>query len=76
MLVDSDSSGVQETKEEGSNDGDERELMRQDIQRKLETGSTRIWQDVQTKVGLLVVGSDVSELTIDQFLKLLDVIHR
>ena len=50
--------------------------MRQDIQRKLETGSTRIWQDVQTKVGLLVVGSDVSELTIDQFLKLLDVIHR
>ena len=55
---------------------DENELMRQDIQKKLETGSTRIWQDVQTKVGLLVVGSDVSELTIDQFLKLLDVIHR
>ena len=61
--------------EEYSKD-DERELMRQDIQRKLETGSTRIWQDVQTKVGLLVVGSNVSELTIDQFLKLLDVIHR
>ena len=59
-----------------SSKDDERELMRQDIQRKLETGSTRIWQDVQTKVGLLVVGSDVSELTIDQFLKLLDVIHR
>ena len=55
---------------------DENELMRQDIQKKLETGSIRIWQDVQTKVGLLVVGSDVSELTIDQFLKLLDVIHR
>ena len=61
---------------EDSSKDDERELMRQDIQRKLETGSTRIWQDVQTKVGLLVVGSDVSELTIDQFLKLLDVIHR
>ena len=55
---------------------DENELMRQDIQKKLEAGSIRIWQDVQTKVGLLVVGSDVSELTIDQFLKLLDVIHR
>ena len=60
------------------NDGENEEtkLMRQDIQKKLEIGSTRIWQDVQTKVGLLVVGSDVSELTIDQFLKLLDVIHR
>ena len=57
-------------------ENEETALMRQDIQKKLEIGSTRIWQDVQTKVGLLVVGSDVSELTIDQFLKLLDVIHR
>ena len=57
-------------------ENEETKLMRQDIQKKLEIGSTRIWQDVQTKVGLLVVGSDVSELTIDQFLKLLDVIHR
>lgn len=71
----SESSDSKVIGEECSKD-DERELMRQDIQRKLETGSTRIWQDVQTKVGLLVVGSNVSELTIDQFLKLLDVIHR
>ena len=62
--------------EEESEESKESKLMRQDIQKKLETGSTRIWQDVQTKVGLLVVGSDVSDLTIDQFLKLLDVIHR
>ena len=62
--------------EEESEESKESRLMRQDIQKKLETGSTRIWQDVQTKVGLLVVGSDVSDLTIDQFLKLLDVIHR
>ena len=71
----SESSDSKAIGEECSKD-DERDLMRQDIQRKLETGSTRIWQDVQTKVGLLVVGSNVSELTIDQFLKLLDVIHR
>ena len=70
-----DSTDSKAINDESSKD-DENELMRQDIQKKLETGSIRIWQDVQTKVGLLVVGSDVSELTIDQFLKLLDVIHR
>ena len=57
-------------------ENEETTLMRQYIEKKLENGSSRIWQDVQTKVRLLVVGSDVSELTIDQFLKLMDVIHR
>ena len=67
---------TEKPQEVDNGENEETKLMRQDIQKKLEIGSTRIWQDVQTKVGLLVVGSDVSELTIDQFLKLLDVIHR
>ena len=55
---------------------DDAALMRQYIERKLANGSSRIWQDVQTKVRLLVISSDVSDLTIDQFLKVMDVIHR
>ena len=55
---------------------EESKLMRQYIEKKLASGSSRIWQDIQTKVRLLVIESDVSELTIDQFLKLMDVIHR
>ena len=73
---DTDKKNADKMREEELIETEETTLMREDIQKKLETGSTRIWQDVQTKVGLLVVGSDVSELTIDQFLKLLDVIDR
>ena len=67
---------LEKSQVEEETDNEETTLMRQHIEKKLENGSSRIWQDVQTKVRLLVIGSDVSELTIDQFLKLMDVIHR
>lgn len=46
------------------------------IEKKLGSGLVRIWQDVQTKVKILVTSCDVSGLSIDQFLKMIGVVHK
>ena len=43
---------------------------------KLESGLHRIWLDVQTKVKQFVLGSDLSQFSIDSFLHFLDLIHK
>ena len=43
---------------------------------KLEAGLDRIWQDVQCKVKQLVLGSDLSQFSIESFLQFLDLLHR
>ena len=43
---------------------------------KLENGLFRIWQDVQTKVKQFVLGSDLSQFSIDSFLHFLDLLHK
>ena len=53
----------------------EAQLQRQYIEKKLEAGLGRIWQDVQTKVRVLVQASHLAELSIDQFIVFLDNIH-
>ena len=45
------------------------------IQKKLNNGLTRIWQDVQTKIRCLIVSNEVADLTIDQFIRIIDVVH-
>ena len=45
------------------------------VQKKLENGLSRIWQDVQTKVRLLIISNDVSDVNIDQFIRIIDVVH-
>ena len=66
------------TQEEDNDEKDKYEavLERQYIERKLETGKTRIWQDVQTKTKVFVLANDLSGLSIDAFLEFMDVIHR
>eukprot|EP00095_Tigriopus_kingsejongensis_P008145 snap_masked-scaffold196_size269943-processed-gene-1.9 protein:Tk08145 transcript:snap_masked-scaffold196_size269943-processed-gene-1.9-mRNA-1 annotation:"coiled-coil domain-containing protein 132" len=46
------------------------------IEKKLATGKTRIWQDVQTKTKIFVLANDISGLGVDHFLEFMDVIHR
>ena len=43
---------------------------------KLQSGLFRIWQDVQSKVKQFVLGSDLSQFSIDSFLLFLDLIHK
>jgi hypothetical protein len=50
-------------------------LQRQYVEKKLESGLGRIWQDVQTKVRVLVLSSNLAELDIDLFIRFLDIIH-
>jgi hypothetical protein len=50
-------------------------LQRQYVEKKLESGLGRIWQDVQTKVRVLVLSSNLAELDIDLFIQFLDIIH-
>ena len=59
-------------------DGDKLEslLQRKYVDKKLESGLGRIWQDVQTKVRVLVLSSNLAELSIDLFIQFLDIIHR
>ena len=52
------------------------QLQIQYINKKLESGLIRIWQDVQTKVRVLVQASNLSEFSIDLFICFLDVINR
>jgi len=54
----------------------ESHLQKQYIEKKLESGLVRIWQDVQTKVRVLVQASNLSEFSIDSFICFLDIIHR
>ena len=54
----------------------ETHLQKQYVEKKLDAGLTRIWQDVQTKVRVLVLASNLSELSIDNFIRFLDIIHR
>ena len=62
--------------EETEGDKLESLLQRQYVDKKLESGLGRIWQDVQTKVRVLVLSSNLAELSIDLFIQFLDIIHR
>ncbi|XP_026203283.1 syndetin isoform X1 [Anabas testudineus] len=46
------------------------------VQKKLEHGLTRIWQDVQLKVKAYILGTDMSNFKYDDFIVVLDVISR
>ena len=54
----------------------ETHLQKQYVEKKLDAGLSRIWQDVQTKVRVLVLASNLSEFSIDNFIRFLDIIHR
>jgi hypothetical protein len=45
------------------------------VLKKLSNGFQRIWQDVQTKVRIIVNANSVKGMTIDTFIKLMDTIH-
>jgi len=46
------------------------------VEKKLEAGQSRVWQDVQAKAKILVAASDLSGLGIDAFIEFMDVIHK
>ena len=57
--------------------GEDGESLSQQYNRnKLETGLHRIWLDVQSKVKLFVLGSDLSQFSIESFLHFLDLLHQ
>ncbi|XP_012938430.1 syndetin [Aplysia californica] len=46
------------------------------VTQKMEYGRGRIWQDVQQKVKMFVLASDLSGLKLDEFIYVLDIINR
>ncbi|XP_061412069.1 syndetin isoform X1 [Lethenteron reissneri] len=46
------------------------------VQKKLEHGLTRIWQDVQQKVKTYILGTDLAHFKYDDFIFVLDIINR
>lgn len=46
------------------------------VNQKLEYGRGRIWQDVQQKVKMFVLGTDLSGFKLDDFIYVLDIINR
>jgi len=55
---------------------EEDSMLIQYTRNKLEAGLGRIWQDVQSKVKQFVLGSDLSQFSIESFLHFLDLLHR
>jgi len=55
---------------------EEDSMLIQYTKNKLEAGLGRIWQDVQSKVKQFVLGSDLSQFSIESFLHFLDLLHR
>uniref|UniRef100_A0A3Q2E8K8 VPS50 EARP/GARPII complex subunit n=1 Tax=Cyprinodon variegatus TaxID=28743 RepID=A0A3Q2E8K8_CYPVA len=55
---------------------DELNVDRSYVKKKLEHGLTRIWQDVQLKVKVYILGTDMSNFKYDDFIVVLDVISR
>ncbi|XP_062608119.1 syndetin-like isoform X1 [Saccostrea cucullata] len=46
------------------------------IKQKLEHGLSRIWQDVQSKVKIFVLGTDLSGFKLEEFIRVLDLVNR
>lgn len=46
------------------------------IKQKLEHGFSRIWQDVQSKVKIYVLGTDLSGFKLEEFIRVLDLVNR
>ena len=54
----------------------EETLNRRYIQQKLEHGLMRIWGDVQQKVKVYLLSTDLAYFKYDEFIKVLDIINR
>ena len=54
----------------------EETLNRRYIQQKLEHGLMRIWGDVQQKVKVYLLSTDLAFFKYDEFIKVLDIINR
>lgn len=62
----------------GENSGGDLEenFNRQYVKQKLESGLMKIWHDVQGKVSTLLLTSDLAQYKFDQFMQVLNVVHR
>ncbi|KAK6190358.1 hypothetical protein SNE40_002246 [Patella caerulea] len=61
----------------GSDESDvEITFNRRYVMQKLEYGRGRIWQDVQQKVKTYILGTDLSEFKLDEFIRVLDIVGR
>ncbi|KAF5276706.1 hypothetical protein FQR65_LT16233 [Abscondita terminalis] len=49
---------------------------KQYIKQKLENGLLKVWHDVQSKISMLLLNSDLASYKFDQFLQILGVVHR
>jgi len=45
------------------------------VDQKLQHGSARIWQDVQTKIKTFLLACDFSGFKIDEFMRILSIVH-
>nr|CAD7591027.1 unnamed protein product [Timema genevievae] len=46
------------------------------VKQKLENGLARIWQDVQSRISVYLLGSDLAWYKFDEFLQVLGIVHR
>uniref|UniRef100_A0A146Z5K6 Coiled-coil domain-containing protein 132 n=1 Tax=Fundulus heteroclitus TaxID=8078 RepID=A0A146Z5K6_FUNHE len=64
------------SQDDAAAEADELTVDRSYVKKKLEHGLTRIWQDVQLKVKVYILGTDMSNFKYDDFIVVLDVISR
>lgn len=49
---------------------------REYIKKKLEGGLSRVWHDVQTKISISLMNSDLAWYKFEQFVQVLSIVHR
>ena len=54
----------------------ESSVNRQYIRQKLQHGLTRVWSDVQQKVKVYMLSTDLSNFKYDEFIQVLDIVNR
>lgn len=64
------------TLSEGQSPNLEENFDKQYIKKKLENGLCRVWHDVQSKVSVYLLNSDLAWYKFEQFVQVLSVVHR
>jgi hypothetical protein len=65
-----------EAAEEDKGPGTDAGVLKEYVSEKLLRGPVRVWQEVQNKVSSLVASSHLASFKFDEFLEVLDVVHR
>jgi len=55
---------------------EDKDINQEYVDQKLQNGSSRIWQDIQTKVKIFLLACDFTGFKVDDFMQVLSIVHK